>query len=309
MFPLRLSAGILLTAAALFAQAPPTFEVATVKTAPPLQEAIRSGRLPGMKIDAGRVDISNLSLGDLIPLAYEVKPFQIAGPNWMRENRFDISAKIPEGATQAQVPQMLQALLAERFGLTIRRESKEQPTYALVVAKGGPKVKPADPEPETAPANPAPANSGMTLHGPGGATSVTPDGKGGMVARGPQGNARITPGPGGIHLEFTKITMARFADQLTAMTGRPVIDMTDLKGDYQLALDLSMDDLRNAASMAGVGLPGPGGAAGGSTVAASDPSGGSIFQAVQQAGLKLEPRKSPVEMIVVDHLEKMPTEN
>jgi uncharacterized protein (TIGR03435 family) len=100
---------------------------------------------------------------------------------------------------------------------------------------------------------------------------------------------------------------------------RPVVDMTELKGNYQVALELPMQELINLAramapELAGVGAPaglGPGAGAGPGAAApiASDPSGTSMFQAVQALGLKLEPRKAPVESMVVDHLEKAPTDN
>jgi uncharacterized protein (TIGR03435 family) len=86
--------------------------------------------------------------------------------------------------------------------------------------------------------------------------------------------------------------------------------MTELKGNYQIALDLSMDDLRNAMKSVGVTVP-AGALPGGDAKAdeASDPGASSIFRSVQEMGLKLDPRKSPIELIVVDHLEKTPTEN
>src|SRR5690348_11121127 len=100
---------------ALDAQTPPpalTFEVASIKPAPPIDRAkIMSGKLHlGMSVDAARVDIGNLSLADLIRTAYRLKAFQVSGPDWMTTQRFDILAKMPEGATKEQVPEMLQAL-------------------------------------------------------------------------------------------------------------------------------------------------------------------------------------------------------
>src|SRR5205814_5568237 len=102
------------------------------------------------------------------------------GPDSMKSQRFDILAKMPEGATKEQVPEMLQALLAERFQLKVHRENREQSIYALVVGKGGPKLKEAAPDPETPP---APAPGGITLgtgsnqvridQGRGGATVTT----------------------------------------------------------------------------------------------------------------------------------------
>src|SRR5690349_7805824 len=105
---------VFVAAGAAMAQAPPAkpqFEVATIKLAPPLNPAmVASGKLHvGMNVDASRVDIGFLSLNDLILLAYKIKQHQLTGPEWMKNQRYDILAKIPEGATKEQVPEMLQA--------------------------------------------------------------------------------------------------------------------------------------------------------------------------------------------------------
>ena len=101
--------------------ADPVFEVASIKPSGPMNpQAMMQGKMRvGMKIDAARVDIGFLSLADLIRTAYEVKAHQVTGPDFLKSERFDISAKMPEGATKEQVPAMLRALLAERFGLTV----------------------------------------------------------------------------------------------------------------------------------------------------------------------------------------------
>ncbi len=114
----------------------PAFEVASVKPAAPLDRSqMLSGQMHvGMKIDAARVDIGGMSLADLIRVAYRVKPYQVSGPDWMAPERFDVLAKMPEGATREQVPEMLQALLAERFKLA--GASREQGTCG-VRAGGG----------------------------------------------------------------------------------------------------------------------------------------------------------------------------
>ena len=106
--------------------------------------------------------------------------------------------------------------------------------------------------------------------------------------------------------------MAALAQTLTPMLDRPVVDHTELKGAFTIALDLSLQDLMQVAraSGAGAGLPpmvAPAGLAPGIT--ASDPSGGSIFMSVQQLGLRLEKVKAPMETIVVDSVEKNPTDN
>ena len=152
----RLLASSLSSWRAAMAQAPaakPQFEVATIKPAAPLNPAmVASGKLHvGMNVDAARVDIGFLSLNDLILLAYKVKQHQLIAPDWAKNQRFDILAKMPEGATKEQVPEMLQGLLAERFGLTFHKEMKEQSVYGLVVGKGGPKLKESSTEEEAAP--------------------------------------------------------------------------------------------------------------------------------------------------------------
>src|ERR1700761_4640437 len=143
-FIVKFSASALFAAGIAFAQtAAPSFEVATIKPAPPLDPAkIAAGKLHiGMKIDAGRVDIGFMSIADLIRTAYEVKSYQVSGPDWMNTERFEILAKIPEGGAKEQVPGMLKTLLQERFKLAVHKESKDHSVYALVVGKGGSKLK------------------------------------------------------------------------------------------------------------------------------------------------------------------------
>ena len=139
----------LLTAGAAFGQtpaAPPAFEVASVKPAPPPADPdelrVQIGGDPGM------IDYENVSLKMMIARAYEMKEFQISGPDWLETARFDILAKVPPNAPKGQTPLMLQNLLAERFKLKVHREQKVMPVYAMVVAKGGLKVKPLEGEPE-----------------------------------------------------------------------------------------------------------------------------------------------------------------
>jgi uncharacterized protein (TIGR03435 family) len=285
----------------------PAFEVASVKPAAPLDRSqMLSGQMHvGMKVDAARVDIGSMSLAELIRVAYRVKAYQVSGPDWMASERFDVLAKLPEGASSGQVPEMLQALLAERFKLTVHRESKEHAVYALVVGKNGPKLKESAPDAD-APAATNDANPQVRISGRGENTQVS-------ISGGQIGTAHMSMGPNGtMHLEAPKMNMAAFADTLSRFFDRPVVDLTELKGTYQVALDLSMEDLRNAARTMGIMGPGMGGGRDGARPpadAASDPGGLSIFAAVQQLGLKLEPRKVALEFVVIDHLEKAPTEN
>lgn len=317
-----------LAAFSLYGQTPaPSFEVATIRPAPPittLAAQIQSGKAHiGMNIDGARVDIGFMSLADLLAYAYRVKAFQISGPDWMKQERFDIQAKLPDGASKDQVPEMMQALLTERFKLAEHRENKEHPVYALIPGKNGPKLVESTAEPDppaaAAPAPDAPGGRGAIAFGtPNGAVSIKQEGRG-MVVTGGQpgvGATRMTMGQNGsMRMEMSKITMAALADMLTRFVDRPVLDMTDLKGTYQVALELPLEDLMNMARAMAPELAGLGGGRGGpggadAPVTASDPSGGgSIFNAVQQLGLKLDARKAPIETIVVDHLEKTPSEN
>ncbi len=296
--------------------APLAFEVASVKPSGGLDPAaIMAGKMRiGMKVDAARVEIGMLSIADLIRIAYKVKSYQVQGPDWMTQERFNISAKLPDGAKEDQVPEMLQALLAERFKLTIHRQSKEQNVYALVVAKGGPKLKEAEPEPATPKPEPA---GGTSLNTLGGTVRMSGDiqGKGMVVAGGPNGNqTKMTMNNGLMHMENSRMPIAGLVEMLARFVDKPVVDMTELKGTYQIGIDLSREDMMNIARASGMAGMMPGGAAPGGgdasrpAEAAADPSS-SVFTSVQQLGLKLEPRKSPIDLIVVDHVEKVPTEN
>jgi uncharacterized protein (TIGR03435 family) len=256
-----------------------------------------------MVVNGSRVDIGFFSLEDLIRTAYKVKSYQISGPNWLAGQRFEIQAKMPEGAGKDQVPEMLQTLLADRFGLRLHHEGKEQSVYEMVVAKGGLKIKESEPDPVT-PAGeggPAPQTNQMT---------VSQDGKG-MVMRtgGESGISRMMMNNGSMHLEMKKLPLSRFAEMLSRFVDRPIVDKTGLTGNYDVALDLSMDELMKVARSAGMAVPMPGGGDPARPAeAASDPQG-SLFTSIQQLGLKLEGRKSPLDMLVIDHIEKAPTEN
>ena len=120
-------------ASAAAQQAALSFDVASVKPSGPLdfQKILSGGRRLGVRMDAGRVDIDGLPLSEIINIAFRVKSYQVTGPSWlgaggmMNAERFDIHATLPAGATTEQVPEMLQALLAERFKLAFHREQKE----------------------------------------------------------------------------------------------------------------------------------------------------------------------------------------
>jgi uncharacterized protein (TIGR03435 family) len=299
------------------------FEVASIRIAEPITPAkVSGGKLHvGMTVNGNRVDIGFLSVADLIPIAYRVKSYQVSGPSWLAAQRFDIQATMPPGATSEQVPEMLQALLAERFKLTIHRETKEHSMYALVVGKKGPKLKEAEPDPEPPKAesgNGSPSDESAPVKSENRPVSIKNDGKAMVITGGGQkGQLRVGRGSdGSIRFESSKMTMEKLAETISRFVDRPVVDMTELKGEYQVALNISMEDLRYMAKAAGAPMMGPGGMGPGGSEsgkppadAASDPAGNSILESVQQLGLKLEPRKGPIEIIVIDHVEKNPTEN
>src|SRR5215475_5034181 len=163
---IQITVGLLVAAQAAFGQAATpaskalSFEVASIKRAAPLDPAaIMSGKAHlGTSVDNARVDIGGASLMQLICQAYKIKPNQVTGnPPWLNVgpgvDRFDILAKMPEGTTKDQVPEMLQSLLADRFKLSVHRETRDTNVYALIVAKGGPKLEEASPDPPPAPAS------------------------------------------------------------------------------------------------------------------------------------------------------------
>lgn len=294
--------GSLALACAAWAQTP-AFEVASVKMSEPITpEMVQSGRLQmGVTIDAHYVRINKLSLLELVGLAYQVRGYQLSVQPWMTMQRYDIQAKLPEGATRGQVPAMVQLLLAQRLGLKTHKESRELKVYALVVAKDGHKLKASPPDPEAAAATAAAAAPGGQIRG---GLAVSPTGQ--IASLGPGGDSRVTPGANGnLHIESKKITMQRFVEFIARYCDLPVLNKTELEGLWDLEVDVSGDEVRNAARSKGVAV-GPPPALGDG---ASDPSGVSLRTSLEKLGLKLEGRRMPVEVLVVDAALKAPTEN
>jgi uncharacterized protein (TIGR03435 family) len=288
---------MMLAGGSLLAQTP-VFDVASIKPSEPVTPAmVAAGKLHvGMKIDAKRVDIGNFSLMQLICKAYDVKTYQVTGPAWLMAlngQRFDIVANLPDGATKEQVPQMLQALLAERFKLAVHRESKDQSVYAMVVGKGGAKIKQTEaPVPAADGSGPNPAVTGSS------SVSINQTKGGAEVSDGQGKRQKMTPSPDGksMRLEISGATLAELAEGLSPLTDHPVVDMTEMPGKYDVTLEISMQELMNVARAAGAAVPPP------PADAASDP-GATVFTALQAVGLKLEPRKTPMAMVIVDKVE------
>jgi uncharacterized protein (TIGR03435 family) len=284
--------------------------------------------------DPGQISYSFVSLRNLLTQAFGVKMYQISGPDWMDSARFDIIAKVPSGATKDDVKIMLQNLLKERFRLVFHFETKVVPVYELVVEKNGPKLKesqdqsdpatvppPSPPSDGTAaaptPPPPSPPDPARVRIGKDGMPEVPP----GMQRPGIRMMAMMSPTGFRVRLNAQRQTMAQLADSLSNQVDRPVLDRTGLASRYDFTLDFAPD--QSAAMTAKMGFlsggmppPPPGGAsAGGGRDPAPNASlpetdAAPLFVAIQsQLGLKLEAKKAPTDLIVVDHLEKTPSEN
>lgn len=242
----------------------------------------------------------------LLERAYEMKDYQISGPAWMDTEKYEIAAKFPAAAVKEQVPAMLRALLAERFHLVARRESRELPFFALLLGKGGPKFSEAQPlaGPDTPSAGGAadmPANSKLAA-GPDGLPELPP----GANLR--NSMSMVFAGPDGIRTKLwaRRETMQQLADRLGSQLSRPVIDMTGLNAEYDFTLAWSME---SAGGLVPRTNPPPDRIEQRSTPVGAD-LGLSIFAALQaQLGLKLDARKGPVDMLMVDKVERIPTGN
>jgi uncharacterized protein (TIGR03435 family) len=316
-----MSAGLaLLLAGAVLAQTTAdklTFEVASVKPAAPptpgqFMVGMRGG--PGTP-DPGQVTFTNVTQRMLLARAYGVQDYQISGPGWLESERYDIVAKVPKGATKEQFQVMIQNLLAERFKLTLHRETKDLPQYTLVVAKNGPKLKEAPP--------PA-ADVAAAKDGAGPADGGPPPGPGPgsgppRLKLGKDGMPILPPGMGrrGVMVLFingrarmigTGQPISQLAGTLALQLGRPVTDKTGLTGTYDFTLDFDPEG-----SMGGRGMMPPPPLGGGGDAPGANPpesEAASLFTALQeQLGLKLEQKKGPLDLLVIDHSEKTPVDN
>ena len=211
--------------------------------------------------DPGRLTATNVSLRSLIAMAYGLKNYQLEGPDWLADVKFDIAAKFPEALPNNReeynkaLHSMMEKLLVERFKVAVHRSTKNFSVYVLVVDKRGIKFK------EVPDSDSHNQNSNNT------------------------------------HYQGRCVPMSSFADFLARRVDLPVLDMTGLKGFYDLALDWVPESRAPEDSKSDV-------------TAANVSAGTSLPVALQeQLGLKLEMRKAPIEMLIVDHVEKVPTEN
>jgi uncharacterized protein (TIGR03435 family) len=314
--------------------APLSFEVASIKPSQSTPGIV----MIGISTSGGRFTATGVTLRMLITRAYDIRDYQISGlPGWASSDRYDINAKAENPkATSAQIKLMLQSLLAERFNLKLHRETKKLPIYNLVVGKNGPKLKKSEFQPGDAqPPNPAKpgeagapdiakATGGGAATGAGGAVIAIPRNAGGDAAAGPgapvpvkpavvgggSGGVAVTAGGGGPGRSMmamkpggftaTSVPIEFIVQRLAQILGRPVVDKTGLTGNYDVDLDYAPEQGERGMGIGGDqkpdALPAP---------PAGDSSKPSIFTAVQeQLGLKLNSAKGPVDLYVIDSVEK-----
>ena len=225
-------------------------------------------------------------------MAYRVQFFQLATPSWMADAFFDIRARLPVGTTKDDVPFMLQSLLTERFNLQVHREQKERQGYTLTVAKNGPTIQ-RSPEP--------PGEAPESLFSRGKVDvdkegfAVLPPGASTILAfRGKDGLARLTA---------ARTSMATFCTYLGRLLQQPVVDETGLSGAYDFHLKYVPD----------IATPGNEGITAaevdGDTPRALDPAPTIRMAVSTQLGLKLQSQKVMLEVLVIDHIARVPTEN
>lgn len=285
-------------------KAAPKFEVASVRAtisqADWAAQQRATGHQPfpaqGLHVSGLRVDTSGMTIMALIGEAYGTDLRLIVAPDWGNQGhaRFAIRAIMPEGSTQEQVPGMLRALLEDRFHLVAHRTVSEQPGYALVTGKNGPKLKRAgDVDRSTCTewagdvTDPAGIdNQTCSKHPPIGESGVDVV----MWTNGPYGPTTMTAtGRGQSHDEYFSITMPKLARLLTnglsgpaGLAGSlvPVVDRTGIEGAWHVELDSENADRF-----------------------------GAISASLEKQGLRLERITAPVEKLTIDSVDKVPTGN
>lgn len=266
-----------------YSQVETSFEVASLKLADSQPHApFRPG-----SASPGRIRFHK-HLKGILMYAYNLMDYQISGPSWLESTQYDIDAKVPRGATREQIQLMVQHLLSERLMLVAHLSKKEMPVYFLEVGKTGVKMHLSNSPPATAtpPVQAPPAAQGR------GREPI-------RAADLPMTNGtRITTRNQHSTLEARKESMQKFAVALSRHLDRPVIDKTGLGGEYDFDLEFAavgmLDELNPPDSTPSI-LPA---------------NGESLFTALQrQLGLKLETRKGPIDVLVVDHVERLPRGN
>jgi uncharacterized protein (TIGR03435 family) len=266
---------------------PPRFEAASVK------RNAEGGMLVSISTNRGQFQATNVPLRVLLNQALQVQGSQVLGaPDWTQTERYDVVAKMPEGVTLAPGVQqaMLRALLEDRFKLVARKETRELPIYALVVARSDGRLGPN----LSVTRNDCSPGRGRGAGTPAGGPPPPPP----QFTFGDRPPCGVMAGPG--MLAAGGITMTRIAELLSANAGRIVADRTGLSGLYEFNLTFTPDQIPQFPG----GTPPPG-----MQIPVIDPNGPALLTAVQeQLGLKLDSTRGPVEVTVIDRIER-PTED
>jgi uncharacterized protein (TIGR03435 family) len=315
---------VLLTLAASAQQ----FEVATIHPAEmPNAQSLRAviqngGKLPltGLQVQGSQVNIGLVNLQALVALAYEVPNERVTAPEASRQQRYNIQALVPTGADPKQMPLMLRSLLKERFKLVVRQETRDDDVLALEVDKSGHKLKEVT-EPVNAVAE-RPLAAGEREIQAGGESIRVNQGVGlATVTSAQNGSIKMSSVDGKMRLDVQRMTMKQFINTLGSVTEFPLVDRTNLTGEYAFVLDVAITDLlagaRRSAAANGVSIPatGPAPIAGGGAqagnlgaLAAQDP-GGSLEESLKKLGLRLRKTKAAQPWVVVESADNAPSEN
>jgi len=289
--------------------APTSFEAASIRPSAPIKPV--AGRMMiriGVRVDPLHLTATNSSVAELLQQAYNLKPYQLVVPDWMKSQRFDIQAVVGQPLSREQMLALLGPFLEKQFQIESHRETRTMAIYALKVAPGGLKAKPAKPGdvPHFSDDPNVQARAEKELQ----RVHTAQDGKA------PQGNnIMIALTPGGV-FHFVGIGgIDRLVDLLARQVNKPVVDETGVTGTYDLDLEFVQPAggtmMFNGGPMGkrGPEPPTSPGGANSNTPAAAAPAP-SLFDALkQQLGLELDEGKGPVQMLVVDKASKTPIGN
>lgn len=243
--------------------------------------------------DAGRITYTGVTLTNVLTRAYDVKTYQVSGPDWLSSEHYDIAATIPPGATIPQFRLMLEHLLAERFHLALHRETRQLAGYRLVTGRNGSKLKPVkgteaggaanpdSPEPEAPPQLDAAGFPVLTAPGL-------------VLMEGVKGKAVVS------FLTARAQPLSALVDMLSREFRLPILDRTGLHGNFNFTLEFAPQPPgAPPAAPEMEGLP----------MAADDSAPNLIVAVREQLGLRLTPGKIPLEVLIVDRADRIPTGN
>ena len=285
-----------------------TFEVASVRPSGPVAPGARGGRSGMVPNSPDRLTYQRALFRTLLMDAYGVQRDQIKGPAWATADAvdggalFDVSAKVPPGATKQQVATMLQNLLKERFKLSVHREQTLVSGYALVAAKGGPTLKDS--------AGP-PAESERNTTAKGRVTLQTQ--KDGFPELFPAHNMGGTFKDGTVRMRFRDYPLSDLVQQFSFALAAHVIDKTGLTGKYDFTLEFTLPEHGSIVGMLATLNLSPGQAA---PLNKKGPNEGQVDSVStvssameRQLGVKLEATRVAIDTLVIDHVERTPIEN